>query len=51
MWVRKIVRIRQMDRKFYTRRNPNEDTPLQDLDAGVKAGHNNYSGFTNVRMT
>jgi len=47
MWLRKIAGIRQMKRKFYTRRNQNEDTPLQDPDKGVKAGHNNYSVFTN----
>ena len=28
-----------------------EDTPHQDLDADIKAGHNNYSGFTKVRIS
>ena len=40
-----------MNRKFYTRRNQNEDTPLQDLDAGVEAGHNNNSGFRKVLIS
>jgi hypothetical protein len=40
-----------MNRKFYRRRKQNEDTPLQDLHAGVNACHNNYSGFTKVRIS